>query len=157
MSANNNNRNAKDWATIAANFGVVIGLVLLAYELHQANKLAETTAYIERLDQMQQTAVIFGESDYLPSLYQELGAAGQFDSPEDALDLEVLSVTERSRLHAWERGVMLRMSGHYYQYIQGYLDEATGQKVLQDAKARYPRWKALGIEVEGEEFRAALK
>lgn len=156
MSTNNSNRNAKDWATIAANFGVVIGLVLLAYELHQSNKLAETTAYIDRLDQMQQTAAIFVESEYLPEIYQKLGL-DQTSSPVEAFDFGELSISERARLVSWERGVMLRMSGHYYQYLQGYLDEATGEKVLQDARSRYLRWKALGIGVEGAEFRAALE
>ena len=156
MNATSSQRTAKDWVAIAANFGVVFGLVMLAYELNQANKLAETEAYIGRLDQMQQTAVVFGESQYLPDLYQKLGGAGQMYTPTDVVELDALTDTEHSRLYAWEMGVMLRISGHYYQYLQGYLDEPTGQKIMRDASARYERWKALGIEVEGQELQAAL-
>ena len=150
----NNQRTVKDWASILANFGVVIGLVLLAYELNQANKLAETEAYIDRLDQMQQTASVFSESQHLPGLYLQLG--GHMYLPTGEASLNSLSDSERSRLHAWERGVMLRMSGHYYQYLQGYLDETTGETILRGARARFARWKALGIEVEGQGLRTAL-
>ena len=99
----------------------------------------------------------FGESEYLPDIYLKLGGVEQSYTPDGANELDSLSAIERSRLYEWERGVMLRMSGHYYQYIQGYLDEATGQEILQDAKTRYERWKELGIEVEGLEFNAALE
>jgi hypothetical protein len=149
-------RSARDWASLAANFGVVIGLVLLAYEVHQANKLAETEAYIDRLDQMQESAGEFGESQYLPQIYEKLGGVegnlgtGYVDS------LDKLTGIERYRLASRERGVMLRMSGHYYQSIQGYIDESTGQKVLRDARRRLDLWKTLGIEIEGQVFIEAL-
>jgi hypothetical protein len=51
---------------------------------------------------------------------------------------------------------MLRMSGHHYQYLQGYLDQETGEKILRDAESRLERWNALGIEIEGKELREAL-
>jgi len=150
-------RTAKDWATLVANFGVVFGLILLAYEVIQANKLAETEAYVDRLDQMQETAATIAESQYLPKIYEKLSGASGMYLDDGADNLDALTDIERSRLHAWERGVMLRMSGHFHQYLQGYIDEQTGQKVIRDARSRHDRWKTLGIEVEGQAFREMLE
>jgi tetrahydromethanopterin S-methyltransferase subunit G len=150
-------RTARDWAALAANFGVVIGLVLLTYEVHQANKLAETEAYIDRLDQMQESADEFGESQYLPQIYEKLGGDDGIYGTGYVENLDTLTAIERYRLVSRERGVMLRMSGHYFQSLQGYIDESTGQEVLRDAKRRLYLWKTLGIEIEGHAFKEALE
>jgi len=144
-----------DWVNLVANCGVVLGLVLLAYEIHQSNKLAATQAYVLRLDQMQETASDYAQSDYLGEIYLKVGTEDMFHvHAGDKLDN--LTDLERSRLSAWERGVMIRMSGHYYQYLQGYLDQETGERVLRDAKSRLERWNTLGIEIEGKELKAAV-
>lgn len=52
---------------------------------------------------------------------------------------------------------MLRMSAHYYQYLQGYLDQQTGERILTDARKNLSRWNTLGIEIEGQEFRTAVE
>jgi hypothetical protein len=155
MSNQNQEHASVHWINLVANLGVVLGLVLLAYELNQSNKLAATQAYVLRLDQMQQTASDFAQSDYLGAVYLKIGTDDMF--PVAAGDnLDDLTDLERSRLRAWERGVMLRMSGHHYQYLQGYLDQETGEKILRDAESRLERWNALGIEIEGKELREAL-
>lgn len=134
---------------------MVAGLVLLAYEVHQTNKLSETQAYVHRLDQMQNVASEFAQSDVLGNVYVKIGAIDMVDT--DGKDnVERLTDIERLRLQSWERGVMLRMSGHYYQYLQGYLDEETGEKVLDDPVSRVDRWRALGIEIEGKDLKAAV-
>jgi hypothetical protein len=144
-----------DWLTLATNLGVVIGLVLLVYEVRQSNKLAETQAYIQRLDQMQQTANEFGQSDYLPQIYLKIGT--DMYPVDTVAELDSLTELERSRLTSWERGVMLRMSGHYYQYLQGYLDQQTGDQIIRDARTRLGSWNALGIEIEGQVFRTTVE
>ena len=155
MSRINIKSGSTDWLTLIANLGVIAGLMILTYELHQANKLSETQAYLERLDQMQQVAADFSQSDYLPGVYTKIGG-DQFTS--DAIgSIESLTDIERSRVFSWERGIMLRMSAHYYQYLQGYLDQQTGDKILTDARENLPRWNALGIEIEGQEFRKAVE
>jgi hypothetical protein len=156
-SKESDQRTARDWATLVANFGVVIGLVLLAYEVHQANKLAETEAYLGRLDQMQESADEFGESQFLPQIYEKLGGYEGIYGSGYADRLDTLTTIERYRLGSRERGVMLRMSGHYFQSLQGYIDESTGQKVLRDAKRRLDLWETLGIEIEGQAFAEALE
>ena len=155
MSGTNSRRTPVDWLGLIANLGVVVGLVLLAYELNQSNKLTETQAYLERIDQMQQTSADFSQSDYLPEIYSKIG--GNKFHGDAIAEVESLSEIERSRLLSWERGVMQRMSGHYYRYLQGYLDRETGEKVLSDARTRLARWNALGIEIEPQEFRVAVE
>jgi hypothetical protein len=154
---NSDQSTARDWATLIANFGVVMGLVLLAYEVHQANKLAETDAYLDRLDQMQEAADEYAESQYLPQIYEKLGGYEGIYGSDFADRLDTLTTVERYRLGSRERGVMLRMSGHYFQSLQGYIDESTGQKVLRDAKRRLGLWEILGIEIEGQAFAEALE
>ena len=130
------------WLTLLANLGVVAGLVLVAYEVNQANKLAETHAHTQRFEQMQDVRRVLTESEHLPGIYLKLGENG----------LESLSEIERFRLRNWEEGVMLRMQSHYYQYLQGYLDRNTAERVLSDAAARLKRWQELDVRVEGGSF-----
>ena len=156
MTNENGNRRSTDWLTLITNLGVILGLILLAYEIREANKLATTEAYIERLNQMQQVSTDFSESEFMPSIYAKIGvpiwARNEFPS-----DIDQLTVLELARLFSWERGVMLRMSGHYYQYMQGYIDQQTAEDVLSGARARHPLWKALGIRIEDQDLRSAVE
>jgi hypothetical protein len=156
MKTRNGGRRPTDWLTLLANIGVVMGLILLAYEIREANKLSTTQAYIDRLDQMQQTSADFSQSEFLPEIYSKVSVI-DWTSTDAIDDIELLTDIERSRLLSWERGVMLRMSGHYYQYIQGYIEEQTGEQVLNGARAKLPLWNALGIEIEGQDFRVAVE
>ncbi len=56
-----------------------MGLVLLAYEIREANKLSTTQAYVERMDQMQQASTDFSESEFLPDIYAKIGARHDFN------------------------------------------------------------------------------
>ena len=156
MTSGNGNRRPTDWLTLLTNLGVVMGLVLLAYEIREANKLSTTEAYVERMDQMQQASTDFSESEYLPDIYVKIGAHA-WTSNNVAGDIELLTVSERARLSSWERAVMLRMSGHYYQYKQGYIEKQTAEEVLNDARARIPLWKSLGIRIEGRDLKDAVE
>jgi len=120
-----------DRMTLIANLGVVVGLVIFIIEISQANKLAENQAYTLRLDQMQQAQVTFAESDDLPQIELKVLNDG----------LHSLSDLERSRFRRWHTSVMLRMQSHYYHYEQGYLDDETGQTVLNAAANSLTLWK----------------
>ena len=156
MTSGNGNRRPTDWLTLLTNLGVVMGLVLLAYEIREANKLSTTQAYVERMDQMQQASTDFSESEFLPDIYAKIGALA-WTSTDDAGDIELLTDSERARLLSWERAVLLRMSGHYYQYKQGYIEKQTAEEVLNDARARIPLWNSLGIRIEGRDLRDAVE
>ena len=156
MRSGNGNRRPTDWLTLLTNLGVVMGLILLAYEIREANKLSITQAYVERLDQMQQASADFSQSEFMPEIYTKFGAHA-WTSTDATGDIELLTDLERSRLFSWERSVMLRMSGHYFQYIQGYIEEQTAKQVLDSARERMPLWNALGIRIEGQDLRDAVE
>ena len=142
-----NSSTLNDRLTLMANLGVVIGLAILIIEISQANKLAETEAFVLRLDQMQQANLVFGESEYLPQIELKYRSEG----------VQSLSELERLRLHRWETSVMLRMQGHYYQYQQGYLDQETGDRVLIAAVSQLKRWDELGVVIENKNFRRLVE
>ena len=135
-----------DRLSLLANLGVVVGLAILIVEISQANKLAETEAFVLRLDQMQQARLAFGESEYLPQLDLKYRSEG----------VQSLSDLEKQRLTRWEESVMLRMQGHYYQAQQGYLDRETGDRVLKAAVRMMKKWGELEIEIENEAFRRSI-
>ena len=136
-----------DRLTLIANLGIVVGLAILIIEVNQANKLAETQAVALRLDQMQEAQRAFGESNYLPEIELKYLAEG----------MQSLSALEIARLRRWDEAVMLRMQSHYYHYQQGYLDQETGEQVLQAAARRLERWKALGVEIENQLFKRLVE
>jgi len=127
LTTNNRDRTTVDWLTLVTNLGVILGLILLAYEIREANKLASTQATIERLDQMQQVSTDFSESEFMPHIFAKIGAP-TWVGDELASDIAQLTEVERARLFSWERGVMLRMSGHYHQYVH----KAAGQQLIHD-------------------------
>ena len=136
-----------DWISLVANFGVVVGLMILIIEVNQANKLAETQAYALRLDQMQQAQVDFAESEYLPQIELKVLTDG----------VQSLSALELSKFRRWHTSVMLRMESHYYHYEQGYLDEETGQVVLDSAADSLELWKQLDVEILNKRFQRLVE
>jgi hypothetical protein len=136
-----------EWLTLVANFGVVVGLGLLIFEVNQATKLAEVAAYVDRLEQIQQSRVDFANSDYLPPIRTKALAEG----------VQSLSTVELSRLANWERGVRARMDSHYHQFLQGYLDQESAGTMLASAADILPLWEALGFELTDSEFHQAIR
>ena len=133
--------------SLIANLGVLAGLVILILEVNQANKLAETQAYVGRLDQMQQARLSFAESEFLPDL--DLKAAND--------GVQSLSEAERIRLREWYRSVLLRMESHYYYYEQGYLDAETGKIVLESAADTLEIWRELDVNFLDGRFKRLVE
>ena len=98
---------------LLANFGVVVGLLLLVYELREAQHFAETQAAVQRLDQMQLAQTEMAMSESLSEIRVKAISDG----------VETLTPAELYRLQRWEQSVALRMRSQYIQYTRGYLDE----------------------------------
>ena len=49
------------------------------------------------------------------------------------------------------------MESHYYQYEQGYLDEETGQVVLDSAADSLELWKQLDVEMLNKRFQRLVE
>jgi hypothetical protein len=135
-----------NWLTLLANFGVVIGLALLIYELQQTQHIVETQAAVERQDQMQEAMVSFAVSESLALIVAKANSDG----------VEALSEDEFLRLQNWEWSVRHRMRGQYIQYLRGYLDKATADRIVQAAAARLPMWDDLEIPLFDDDFGRAV-
>jgi hypothetical protein len=142
-----NSDQANKWLTLLANFGVVIGLALLIYELRLSQNLAETEASVRRLDQMQMTQVIMATDDVIVPLREKAIAEG----------VESLSLIEFRRLQAWEYAVRLRMRSQYIEYVNGFLDEETADIIVRDAARVVPYWESLGYEFGNTAFDQAVR
>jgi hypothetical protein len=135
------------WLALLANFGVVLGLALLAYELQQTQNLSETEAAVRRLNQIQEARLEFATSEFLPPIRVKARTEG----------IQALSAVEIDRLRDWESTVRLRMRSQYIEYVRGYLDQETADGVVRNAAAFLPYWEELGYEMGDNEFEQAIK
>ena len=97
------------WLSLIANLGVVAGLGMLIFEMNQATRLAETEAYVARVDQIQEAYLEYALSDQIPVISVKARAEG----------VNSLSSVERSRLRALEMARMLRMQGSITNIVKG--------------------------------------
>lgn len=142
-----NSDQANKWLTLFANFGVVIGLALLIYELRMSQNLAETEAAVRRLDQMQIAQVELATSNFITLVRQKALTEGASS----------LTPEERSRLAAWESSVRLRMRGQYIEYLNGYLSKEMADEIIAAAVRFIPLWTDLGYEYQNNEFERAVR
>ena len=142
-----NSDQANKWLTLFANFGVVIGLALLIYELRLSQNLAETEASVRRLDQMQMAQVVMATDEIIVPLREKAIAEG----------VESLSLIELRRLQAWEYAVRARMRSQYIEYVNGFLDKETAEIIVRDAAPVLPYWEGLGYELENSAFENAVR
>ena len=142
-----NSEQANKWLTLFANFGVVIGIAVLIYELRLSQNLAETQASVRRLDQMQIAKVELATSDFITLVRQKALTEG----------VSSLTPEERGRLTAWEASVRLRMRSQYIEYLNGYLSKETGDDIIAGAVRNMPFWTDLGYEYQNNEFDRAVR
>ena len=136
-----------NWLTLLANFGVVIGLALLIYEMRVTQHLAETEASVRRLNQMQEAQTDFAMSESLPQIVVRARSEG----------LQSLPADERERLRSWQTSVSLRMQSQYIQYVRGYLDQKTADRIVNAAVSRLALWDELDIYLGNSEFEQAIR
>lgn len=80
------------WLSLLANFGVVVGLALLVFELRQAQHFAKTEAAVRRLNQMEEMQRTFAISDTISRIQVKAQPDG----------VQSLSADEFLRLRSWE-------------------------------------------------------
>jgi len=142
-----NSDNLNKWLTLLANFGVVIGLALLAYELREAQNHAETEAAVRRMHQIQAAMVEMATSDQL--------AATRVKALTEGVDS--LTPVELYQLQNWENAVRLRMRSQYIEYRRGYLDKEHADDMIATAAHFLPYWEELGFELRETEFHQAIR
>jgi hypothetical protein len=135
------------WLTLGANFGVVIGLLLLVLEYRESQNMAETEAAVRRLNQIQEAFVEMAVSETLPVIKVKAMTEG----------VQSLTDVELYRLQTWEASVRRRMWSQYIEYSRGYLDEATAETMLRAAAELLPYWEELGYELGDNQFEQAIR
>lgn len=135
------------WLTLGANFGVLIGLLFLVFELKQANDLAEASAYRARGEEIQSALQAIALSPDLAAI--EIKAQNQ--------GVAELSDIEVRRYQRWVEAALFRMQNQFNDYRHGYLDDDSYNAMLRTATSQYPRWIELGIPIDDHEFRQAVE
>lgn len=124
------------WLTLAANIGVVVGIYALVAELNHSSRLAEVSAFQNRMTEIQEANVQLSLSEDLAAILEKYESEG----------LASLSPSEFRRAEAWYSGVIYRMQGQYFQYQQGFLDRESIDNTLDYIAAQsWERWADFGI------------
>ena len=124
------------WLQLLGMLGVLGGLIALVIELNQSQKLSQANAYQIRISEIQEAQRELALSEDLAEILQKFNSEG----------VESLTAGEKSRVVAWHSAIQWRMQGQFYQYEQGFLEEAALQRTLDDlANGVYERWEELGL------------
>ncbi len=99
------------WLTLGANIGVVIGLVLLIFEIGQNTDMMRAQINQSRTDTAVSEQQAVYNSDYLPALIAAADRGEQFSDEE--------MIRYRSYFRAYNRN----MDNQLWQYYQGFLGE----------------------------------
>ena len=140
--------NVNRWLTLISNLGVLAGIALLVSELNQATQLAETEAFVARMESVGNSFAQLALSSDLAEIVEKLDRQG----------LDSLTATERIRMRGWETARLTRTLGPYHEYEQGYLDQETINNAIRlGAAPRAQLWRDLGLDFENEGFRLAVE
>lgn len=99
------------WLTLTANIGVLIGLVVVIYELRQNTEMMRAQINQSRSDTALSEADGMYNSDYMPDLLAKIHSR------------EPLSFDEEIRFRSWARGFHRDMDNMLWQYRAGYITE----------------------------------
>ena len=124
------------WLQLLGMLGVLGGLIALVIELNQSQKLSQANAYQIRISEIQEAQRELALSEDLAEILQKFNSEG----------VESLTAGEKSRVVAWHSATQWRMQGQFYQYEQGFLEEAALQRTLDDlTNGIYEKWEELGL------------
>jgi len=118
MNADNVNK----WLTLSANFGVVIGLILLIVEIGQNTEMMRAQINQSRTDTATSELQAFFNSDYMPAIAMKKNNGEQ------------LSEEEMSRYRSQFRSGMRNQDNNLWQYNQGFLGENTPRSIRNFAR-----------------------
>ena len=142
--AMNNNR-LNRWLSLGANFGVLVGLILLVYEVRQNSDLMRAQISMERATTNIQLLASFANGgDLIPidvKLYEEIegfpGALGWS---------EILTAEEKRRYEFWMYARLTELNNDWFQCAEGLVPLETCRKEIRDNMQRsLHRFYELGI------------
>jgi hypothetical protein len=136
-------------AEILSAVAIVASLIFVGIQLQQSATASQIAAYQSRADAASGALVAMALSEEISALRVKLRREGP----------DALSEVELERLRAWYQGTMLRAQAQYYQYQQGYLNQAGVDGMIRNMAGNYPAWDALGMVdlIEIPELRTAIE
>ena len=124
------------WLQLLGMLGVLGGLVALVIELNQSQKLSQANAYQIRISEIQEAQRELALSEDLAAILHRFDSEG----------VDSLKPDEKSKVVAWNLAIQWRMQGQFYQYQQGFLEEAALEQTLNDlASGIYQKWEELDL------------
>jgi hypothetical protein len=138
------------WLTLGANFGVLVGILLLLIELNQNSVIMKAQISNERADQGIKLFMSIAES---PELSRINGILQDSGFPEDMSAISNLSLTEKRQYYWYLRAQQLRIESVLYQQTLGVVYDSG---VVFSAKELLPKLKAFGALGENGRFELLL-
>ena len=111
---------ANHWMTLVTNIGVLIGIVLLVFELNQNSNLMRAEMHAMRAEAKATRQIDQANSGEIIRIMYAAYAAG---FPHDPAGLESLSGEDRFRFSAFVAGLNEVVQNWHFQCQQGLLDE----------------------------------
>ena len=147
--------NANKWLTLAANIGVLIGLVLLLLELRQNTELARVQITQMRSDSFVQRRWSHADSEYMAPLIAKLGSLG---FPRRVVQREELTDVEIVRMESWLAALAFDYENLYYQKERGYIDESYwDERVIPSLRMFGPYFEEYVVNMGRAEFEEELR
>ena len=140
-----NNDRLNRWLSLGANFGVLVGLILLVYEVRQNSDLMRAQISMERATTNIQLLASFANGgDLIPidvKLYEEIegfpGALGWS---------EILTAEEKRRYQFWMYARLTELNNDWFQCAEGLVPPETCRKEIRANMQRsLHRFYELGI------------
>jgi len=148
---------ANRWLMLLANIGVLIGIIVLAFEIRQNTIALRVGTYQARSDALHDLSMRVAESDTLATIEAYLLVrrpnCGEYDGNCDLINdeyFESLSPTERQQYKRYITAHFFRLENLVFQYRQGALtDNYHDQSVVPTIKYYIPLWEKFGVWQRG--------
>ena len=127
------------WLTLGANFGVLVGIILLLVELEQNATVMKAQISSERAGQAIDIFMAVAESQELSAIDATLQASG---FPEKAAAISELNPGQKQQYYAYLMAERIRIENVLFQQTLGVLFNSD---YLVSAQELLPKLKALGV------------
>ena len=132
---------------LLGNLGVIVGILLLVYELNQNSDLVGAQIHQSRADAYVSLMEDRSNSERLVPALEKVFAAGGFG---DTSAMDQLTDEEAARVRWYLQGRLIDYDNLYYQYQQGYLDEEYYRFDVVNGIALFaPWWEKLDLRGGG--------
>ncbi len=135
-----------EWLTLVANFGVLVGIFFLAYEINLSRTVALAEIYQGRAHTRSEAGLQivlssgkFVEADLkFRELIKKHGVASA---------VAQLTPKELYLVRGWHASLMIRFDNVAFQYQQGLIPDAYYESTKRGLRRFMPIWRELGVEI----------